>query len=82
MSIKNTLGLSLLFIGLVVLIVGCSRGDSTEITKEINGKEVVLKNSDAENLNWRIFYGSVVSVLGIGILAFPGQKTIDAGKFD
>lgn len=82
MTIKNALGLSLLFIGLVILIIGFSAGDSVEITKEINGREVVLKNSNAENLNWRLLYGSVVTFLGIAAIAFPSQKAIDAEKFD
>ena len=79
---KNLFGTVLLFVGLIIMIAGYNRrGDNTKV-EEVNGTEIVVKNSEAENFNWRSFYGGLIAFLGVSSLLFPSQQTIDAGKFD
>ncbi|MEM6764008.1 MAG: hypothetical protein AAF824_02885 [Bacteroidota bacterium] len=79
---KNFFGTILLVSGLFIMIVGWSRRDSETVTEEVNGTEIVVKNSEAENFNWRSFYGGLIAFFGFVGLVFPSQKVIDGGKFD
>ncbi len=81
MSVKNAFGASLLVAGLFLAMVGWSKRSGETVTKTIQGKEVVMLNSDSYNLNWRAFFGLTFAGLGIGLLAFPGINTIDREKY-
>ncbi|MDP5170826.1 MAG: hypothetical protein NWR72_11320 [Bacteroidia bacterium] len=81
MSVKNAIGTCLLIFGLGLAIIGWSKTSGETITKEINGKEVVLRNSDNYNLNWRAFFGLTFAGLGFLIALFPGDDVIDRGKY-
>lgn len=82
MSVKNVIGACLLATGLLLAIVGWSKRGGETVEKEIQDKEVVLRNIDNYNLNWRAFFGLTFAGLGVGLLAFPSNKTIDDGKYD
>ncbi len=79
---KNFFGTVLLVSGLIIMIVGYNRRDEPTKVEEVNGTEIVVKNSEAENFNWRSFYGGLIAFFGVAGLAFPSQKVIDGGKFD
>ncbi len=82
MSVKNAIGTSLLVVGLLISIVGWTKRSPEAISTEIQGKEVMIRNSDNYNLNWRAFFGLTFAGLGVGLLGFPANKDIDAEKFD
>ncbi len=82
MSTKNAIGTSLLILCLGITVIGWSKASSDTVTKKINGTEVVLRNSDSYNLNWRAFFGLTFAGLGLGLIAFPSQKVIDADKYE
>ncbi|MDX1909550.1 MAG: hypothetical protein SF053_21100 [Bacteroidia bacterium] len=75
---KNTIGLSLLAIGLFLTIRGYSVSGAPEKTIKAQGTEVVVRNSNNYNLNWRTFFGLTNVLLGIGLLAFPSNYKIQA----
>lgn len=79
---KNLFGTVLLVVGLIILVAGFNRRGDATIVDNVNGTEIVVKNSEAENFNWRSFYGGLIAFLGVSSLLFPSQQTIDAGKFD
>lgn len=81
MSVKNAFGASLLVIGLLLAMIGWSKRGGETVTKTIQGTEVVVRNSDNYNLNWRAFFGLTFAGLGIGLLAFPANSTIDREKY-
>lgn len=82
MSAKNAIGTSLLIAGLLLSIVGWSKSSGETVTKEIQDKEVVVRNIDNYNLNWRAFFGLTFAGLAVGLLVFPSNTTIDGGKYD
>lgn len=82
MSVKNAIGTSLLVAGLLLAIVGWSKRGGETVEKEIQDKEVVLRNIDNYNLNWRAFFGLTFAGFGVGLLAFPSENKVDTGKYD
>lgn len=79
---KNFVGVLLLVSGLILLIVGYSVSGGEVTTLEAIDQEITVKNSSAENFNWRSFLGGLIAFIGFGIAIFPSQKTINEGRFD
>ncbi|TAE47453.1 MAG: hypothetical protein EAZ89_17835 [Bacteroidetes bacterium] len=79
---KNAIGGSLLAFGLLIMIIGFNKSSGATITNKIDGKEYVYNNTSSYNLNWRAFFGGVCIFFGAGLLIFPSQRVIDAGKYD
>jgi len=73
---KNSIGLSLLIIGLFVVIWGLGVGDEV-IMQTINGTEVPLNNFDYYQWNWRVFMGLGAAFTGILLLLFPSIAVIE-----
>lgn len=82
MSVKNAVGTSLIVIGLLLALVGWNKRGGETVTKDIRDTEVVVRNIDNYNLNWRAFFGLTFAGLGLGLVAFPSNKKIEEGRFD
>jgi len=75
------MGASLLFVGLVISIIGWNKKGPETLTQDIQGTEVVIKNSDAQHFNWRAFMGLTFAILGTGLWAFPSQKKFEEWRY-
>ncbi|MDX2284397.1 MAG: hypothetical protein NW241_09555 [Bacteroidia bacterium] len=78
MKVKNVFGSCLLAFGLLLAIIGFSKRGDAEVARDVNGTEVVYKNINSYNLNWRAFFGIAFAIVGLGIWILPSQAAIEA----
>ena len=81
MNVKNAIATGFLLFGLIIAMTGFSLTADETVTKDILGKEVVVRNSETQHFNWRVFLGSITVFLGVGLYAFPSAKDLEARRY-
>ena len=81
MNVKNAIATGLLLFGLAISLTGFSLTSEDTMTQEIEGKEIVVKNSETQHFNWRVFLGSLTAILGVGLYAFPSAKDLEKERY-
>lgn len=81
MNVKNAIATGMLIFGLVLSIVGFNKKSDDVINEEIQGTELVVRNSDSQHFNWRAFFGLAVAGIGVLLYIFPSQKDFEARRY-
>lgn len=85
MNVKNAIATGLLLFGLGIIISGVSKVSEPEVTNTYKAydKEItqVMKNSDTQHFNWRVFLGGLTTALAIGLFIFPSAKNLEEERY-
>lgn len=76
-SVKDAFGGSLFLAGFILMLIGFSKSGGDVYTFTYEGFEQTLRNINADNLNWRVFFGGVFMFFGLALYIFPSQAAIN-----
>lgn len=81
MNVKNAIATGLLIFGLILSIIGFNKKSDETTSKEIQGTEQVVRNSESQHFNWRAFLGLAVAGIGVLLYIFPSQEDFEARRY-
>lgn len=85
MNVKNAIATGLLLFGLGIIIAGIGKVAEPTIdnTYPAYDKEItqVMKNSDTQHFNWRVFLGGLTTAIALGLFVFPSAKKLETERY-